>query len=85
MKTREEVLKDVMKCIEDNYDLADCGLYFTRNIVGDPMETIFEEEGVTVDICYYYSYYEVFGLTKEEEKIIKDYYDSLDSLRYMEG
>jgi hypothetical protein len=32
------------------------------------METIYNEDGITVDYCYYYGYIEIFGLTDEEYK-----------------
>ena len=40
--------------------------FYTRNLVGDEMETIYEDGEVTIDFCYYYEYIEIFGLTKEE-------------------
>lgn len=40
----------------------------TRNTEGDSMETIYNEDGITVDYCYYYGYIEIFGLTDEEYK-----------------
>ena len=48
----------------------------TRSTVGDSVETIYNEDGITVDYSYYYGYIEIFGLTDEEyqelekEKII---------------
>lgn len=56
---------------------AMCGLFFTRNLVGDPMSTIWEEDGVTIDICYEYEYFEVFGLTEEEENELLAFYTVL--------
>ena len=38
----------------------------TRNMCGDPMETLYSEDGVTLDYCASYGYFEVFGLTGEE-------------------
>jgi len=38
----------------------------TRNLVGDTMVTIYENDGIVVDICYYYEYIEIFGLTDED-------------------
>ena len=67
----------VKRIIKDRYNDADCGLFFTRNLVGDPMTTILEEDGVTIDICYGYSYFEVFGLTEEEENELSRFYDSM--------
>lgn len=47
----------------------------TRNLVGDIMDTIYEKDGIVVDICYYYNYIEIFGLTDEEfEDLIEDYH-----------
>ena len=40
----------------------------TRNTEGDSMETIYNEDGITVDYCYYYEYIEIFGLTDKEYK-----------------
>lgn len=45
----------------------------TRNIAGDSICTVYEEDGITVDYCYYYEYIEIFGLTEEEfESLIDD-------------
>lgn len=41
-------------------------MFDTRNIVGDPMENIYSEDGIDIDYCYAYNYIEVFGLTEEE-------------------
>ena len=50
-----------------------CGIFDCRNIVGDPMETIYDEMGVRIDICRDWEYFEVFGLTnKEFAEIEKD-------------
>ena len=67
----------VKNVIRNRYNEADCGLFFTRNWIGDPMSTIWEKDGVTIDICYNYQYFEVFGLTEEEEKELLAFYDSL--------
>ena len=68
----------VKNVIRDRYLEAECGLFFTRNWIGDPMSTIWEEDGVTIDICYCYAYFEVFGLTEEEENELLAFYESLD-------
>ena len=72
--SRMDKVKDV---IRNNYDDAMHGLFFTRNWIGDPMSTIWEEDGVTIDICYNYGYFEVFGLTEEEENELLAFYNSL--------
>jgi hypothetical protein len=46
----------------------------TRNIIGDIMETVYDEDGIIVDYCYGYEYIEIFGLTDVEfEDLIDDY------------
>lgn len=46
--------------------LVDCGIFSTRNIAGDSMETIYSEDNVVVDYCYEYDYLEIFGLSHDE-------------------
>lgn len=65
------------KIIRENYSDADCGCFFTRNILGDPMLTIYADDEITVDICYRYSYFEIFGLTEDEEDEVFAYYEAL--------
>lgn len=67
----------VKNVIRNNYIDASCGLFFDRNWVGDSMHTIWEEDGVTIDICYEYEYFEVFGLTEEEENELLAFYNSI--------
>ena len=67
----------VKNVIRDRYADALCGLFFTRNFIGDPMSTIWEEDGVTIDICYDHEYFEVFGLTADEESELLAFYTSL--------
>ena len=43
------------------------------------METIFEGRFFTIDVCYYYGYFEVFGTTDDEFKELLDLYYSLDN------
>ena len=67
----------VKNVIRNRYSDAMFGLFFTRNLAGDHMLTIWEEDGVTIDICYEYEYFEVFGLTEEEENELLAFYSSL--------
>lgn len=72
--TREEEFSKVKKIIKAFYPMADCGLFDTRNIVGDTMSNLFDGEYFQVDICYHYSYFEVFGTTQNEfDELIKLY------------
>lgn len=38
-------------------------MFNTRNLVGDPMYTIYNKDGLVVDYCSRYEYIEVFGLS----------------------
>lgn len=70
-------LEIVKKIIAENIDDARCGIYDTRNIVGDYMDTIYDSDDLTVDICYGYAYFEVFGLTDNEFAELEKYYETL--------
>ena len=72
------------KIIKRYFANGDCGLFSTRNIVGDPMETIYDEDGLTIDICYQYSYFEVFGLSGKEFGELSNFYGSLKRKMYDE-
>lgn len=70
-------LAKAKKIIKANWKMADCGIFDCRNLVGDPMETIYEEDGLQIDICYGWAYFEVFGLTDSEFEQLADYYCKL--------
>lgn len=75
--SRKEELSKVKELIKQHFDDATAGMYFTRNIAGDSMKTIFKGEYFTLDICRYWGYYELFGCTAAEEKEVKEYYKGL--------
>ena len=75
MATRKEELAAVKAVIEGSFAEATHGLFFTRNTVGDEMETIFDGKFFTVDICYGYRYFEVFGCDEDEKAGLKAFYD----------
>ena len=75
--TKEEEFNKVKEKIKEYYDEASCGIYDTRNLVGDAMTTIFRGKYIQLDICFYYSYFEVFGTTEEEFEKLYDYYEGL--------
>ena len=70
-------LEQAKKVIRENFSQADCGIYNTHNVAGDLMGTIYDENGLRIDICVYYGYFEVFGLTDEEFEELKRFYNSL--------
>lgn len=70
-------LEIAKKVIAENIEDARCGIFDTRNIAGDTMETLYDSDDLTIDICYFWMYFEVFGLTVEEFEILEKYYNSL--------
>lgn len=67
----------VKKIILDNMGDACCGIFNSRNLVGDNMTTLYEEDDLQVDICYDWAYIEVFGLTNEEFAELKRWYNEI--------
>lgn len=78
MDKSKKVLEKVKEVIKTFYHLAPCGIFDTRNYMGDPMETIYDEGGVQIDICRRYRYFEVFGLSDEECEQLGEFYKSLE-------
>lgn len=72
--TKLEKAKEIIK---EHYKEGDCGLYDSRNIVGDWMTNIYNNDGLCIDICYGYSYFEVFGLSSKEFDELARYYSQL--------
>lgn len=70
-------LEKAKQIIEENFNNADCGIYDSRNWVGDPMVNIFADDELEIDICYNYSYFEVFGLNETEFQELRKFYNSL--------
>lgn len=70
-------LEKAKEIIKKNFRYGDCGLFKYRNVLGDPMHNIYNADGLKIDICFCYSYFEVFGLTDEEFKELEDYYVKL--------
>lgn len=67
----------VDKLIEwlEEQDLLKMQMFDTRNFIGDYMETIYEENGIQVDICRDYQYLEIFGLDEDElEKLLEAHF-----------
>ena len=70
-------LDKAKKVIKHYYDEARCGIFNTRNLISDPMETLYEGSDIVVDICRPYEYFEVFGLSDEEFSELEKFYNSL--------
>lgn len=63
--------------IETYLKSATCGIFDSMNTVGDEMTTVYKDRELQIDICYFYEYFEVFGLTDAEFKELKRYYNEL--------
>lgn len=72
--TNLEKAKEIIKA---HFNSARCGIYNTRSIFSDAMNTIYDENGLTVDICHDWRYFEVFGLNNEEFDELKRFYFDL--------
>ena len=66
-KAKEIIMKEICN--------VDCGIFNTRNIVGDRMEEIFNNAGLKTDISRLWKYFEVFGLSDDEFKEIEKCYN----------
>lgn len=75
------LLETAKRIVKENYSVANCGIFDSRNLIGDTMTTIYEGDGLTIDICYNYAYFEVFGLSNVEFKELETYYNSLGKKR----
>lgn len=76
-KERLDEFEKVKNIIKEEYEYGDCGIFSTRNWAGDYMTTIFRGKYFTIDICYDYSYFEVFGMTEKEFTALESYYNLL--------
>ena len=65
------------KVIDENIRRAECGIFDTRNIVGDEMRNIYDCDGLVIDICDDYEYFEVFGLSQSEFDDLESFYSKL--------
>ena len=72
-------VEKVKKAIKNNIEDALYGIFDCRNAVGDPMETIYDEAGVRIELCRKHEYFEVFGLTNEEFSEVESFYEDLIS------
>ena len=70
-------LEKAKEIITKNFSEGDCGIYDSRNVVGDRMTNIYTDGDLTIDICYHWNYFEVFGLSDEEFAELARYYSKL--------
>ena len=70
-------LEKAKAIIKKYFKYGDCGIYDSRNIVGDQMINLYDDSDLAIDICYNYSYFEVFGLSNKEFAELCEYYNQL--------
>ena len=75
--SNSEKVKKVKEVIKKHISDARCVIFSTRNIAGDCMHNIYDDGEVAIDICYFWEYFEVFGLTDEEFSEVEKYYEKL--------
>jgi hypothetical protein len=78
-----ERLKKALDFIKANYD-SGIQVYFTRNIVGDDMDVVYQEDGITIEYCPAYWYLEVFGLTNKEQAEFEELLKGLSEFYFEE-
>ena len=61
-------LKEVLR---DN-DLFGEQCFDCETLIGDHRETIYDEDGITVLVCYDYEYVEILGLSADEYQSITE-------------
>ena len=69
-----EIAKTIIK---ENFKNGKSGLFDTKNDFGYIMQTIYNHDGLQIDICKDNGYFEVFGLSYEEFKELGKFYVSL--------
>lgn len=74
---RKKEFNQIKEIIKEWFEYGNCGLFNSRNLIGDHMSTLFDGEYFTLDICYRYSYFEVFGITQEEYAELLKHYKTL--------
>lgn len=74
-----KAVEKVKEVIKNNIEDALYGIFDCRNVVGDPMETIYDEAGVRIELCHNWGYFEVFGLTNKEFLEVESFYKDLIS------
>lgn len=63
--TKKEKIKEFLKEYFDEDELP-IQAFDTRNVIGDSMRTIYNENGIIIDYCYDWDYIEIFGLSKKD-------------------
>jgi len=63
--------------IQEHFSDGQYGIFNFRNVVGDRMTTLYCGDGLQIDICYCWEYFEVFGLKQDEWLALVKFYEEL--------
>ena len=74
MKTKLEIAKQIIK---EHYHAAECGIFDCRGWSADPMDTLYDDGELKIDICYDWEYFEVFGLSNSDFTELARFYHAL--------
>jgi len=77
----ERKLDIAKRIIKENFCDADCGIFNCRNNAGDHMTNIYNDGELLIDVCYHWSYFEVFGLSDADFIELERFYDILRTKR----
>ena len=70
-------LEKAKEIIIENFSDGCCSIFNTQNNAGDWMTSIYNDNGLAIDICYQYAYFEVFGLSDDEFDELEKFYNIL--------
>lgn len=77
IKDRNAEIRFVKKYLKQNIHQLGFGLFFTRNVIGDPVELTLNGKYIMMWTCWGCGYVEVFGLDSDEQSKLIDWYDQL--------
>lgn len=70
-------LEKAKEIIKENIKNARCGIFDCGNLFGDHLSCLYNRDGLEILICYYWEYFEVFGLSDEDFLKLEVYYNEL--------
>ena len=70
-------LNKIKEIIKKFYPLADNGIFNCSSIFGTPVDVVYDENDITININFDYAFIEVLGLADNEFKELKDFYNDL--------
>ena len=73
----ERKLDIAKRIIKEHFRDADCGIFNCRNNAGDHMTNIYNDGELSIDVCYYWLYFEVFGLSDADFIELEKFYDEV--------